>query len=79
MHIWQARGEVISPSDRLRKVALRTAGKKRFDCLVQGLDFLEYEGAKQAKSRVEAPWDDDIEEVAPEELRWFRMASKWEK
>lgn len=79
MHIWNARGEVITPSERLRKVALRTAGKKRFDCLVQGLDYLEYEGSQQAKSRVEAPWDDDAEENDPEELRWFRMASKWER
>ena len=80
MHIWHARGEIITPSERLRKVALRTAGKRRFDCLVQGLDYLEYEGSQQAKKRMEAPWDDEnAKENDPEELRWFRMASKWER
>lgn len=80
MYIWHARGEVITPSERLRKVALRTAGKRRFDCLVQGLDYLEYEGSQQAKKRMEAPWDDEnAKENDPEELRWFRMASKWER
>ena len=80
MHIWHSRGEVITPSERLRKVAIRTAGSKRLDCLIQGLDFIEYEGSQQAKRRVEAPWDDvDIEGVDSEELRLFRMASKWER
>ncbi len=80
MYIWNARGEIITPSERLRKVALHTAGKKGFDAVVQGLDFLEYEGSQQAKARPEAPWDDETEiQDDPEELRLFRLASKWER
>ena len=80
MHIWHTRGEIITPSERLRNVALRTAGKKGFDAVVQGLDFLEYEGSQQAKTRVEAPWDDEITvEDDPKELGLFRLASKWER
>lgn len=49
--IWTKRKEVIPPTDHLRRVVLRTAGAKGEDCAIQGLDYLEYEGRRQADQR----------------------------
>lgn len=71
--IWTARKEIIPPTDHLRRVVLRTAGARGEDIAIQGLDYLEYKGRRQANVRMKKEsWLPDFQrDEVHEDERYF--------